>query len=126
PIVGGIYALAGNAPSTDTLASYPYSTPGALNDVTSGSNGTCASAYFCTGLSGYDGPTGLGTPNGVAAFTRPPPSATVPGAPTNVTAVAGNGQATVSWTPPSSNGGSAINSYTATALPGGATSTVSG
>ena len=27
-----------------------------------------AAAYLCTGGAGYDGPTGLGTPNGVAAF----------------------------------------------------------
>ncbi|MGH2895645.1 MAG: fibronectin type III domain-containing protein, partial [Solirubrobacteraceae bacterium] len=39
--------------------------------------------------------------------------ATVPGAPTNVTATAGDGNATVSWTAPS-NGGSPITSYTVT------------
>lgn len=48
---------------------------------------------------------------------------TVPGPPQNVTAVAGNGQGTISWQPPSSTGGSAITSYTATASPGGATCT---
>ncbi|MEI9929039.1 MAG: S8 family serine peptidase [Rhizomicrobium sp.] len=40
----------------------------ALFDVTSGSNGTCKKAYYCTGEVGYDGPTGLGTPNGTTAF----------------------------------------------------------
>ena len=39
---------------------------------------------------------------------------TVPGAPTGVTATAGNGSATVSWTAPSDNGGSTITSYTVT------------
>jgi hypothetical protein len=39
-----------------------------LFDVTSGSNGACGT-YLCTAVSGFDGPTGLGTPNGVAAFT---------------------------------------------------------
>ena len=39
--------------------------------------------------------------------------ATPPGAPTNVSAVAGNGQATVSWTAPP-NGGGPITSYTIT------------
>jgi hypothetical protein len=48
-----------------------------------------------------------------------PPVPTAPGAPTSVAAVAGNEQATVSWTAPSSNGGSAITSYSATASPGG-------
>jgi hypothetical protein len=37
-------------------------------DVTSGSNDACSPAYLCTGEPGYDGPTGLGTPNGVAPF----------------------------------------------------------
>lgn len=49
--------------------------------------------------------------------------ATVPDAPGGVTAVAGDGKATVSWTAPSSDGGSAITSYTVTATPGGATCT---
>ena len=40
----------------------------ALNDVTSGSNGSCSGSYLCTGKAGYDGPTGLGTPNGTGAF----------------------------------------------------------
>ena len=49
---------------------------------------------------------------------------TVPGAPTAVVAVAGNASAAVSWTAPSSNGGSAITGYTVTSSPGGLTSTV--
>jgi hypothetical protein len=40
--------------------------------------------------------------------------ATVPGAPTAVSAVAGNALATVSFTPPANNGGAAISSYTVT------------
>jgi hypothetical protein len=50
------------------------------------------------------------------------PSA-APGAPTGVAASAGNAQAMVSFTPPSSTGGSAITGYTVTASPGGATGT---
>jgi hypothetical protein len=46
-------------------------------------------------------------------------SATVPGAPTSVSATAGNATATVSFSAPSSNGGAAITSYTATSSPGG-------
>lgn len=53
-------------------------------------------------------------------------TATAPGAPTNVTAVAGNAEATVSFDPPASDGGSAITSYTVTASPGGQTATGSG
>jgi hypothetical protein len=47
----------------------------------------------------------------------------VPNAPTAVTSSPGNGKATVSWTPPTPNGGTAITSYTATASPGGAFAT---
>jgi photosystem II stability/assembly factor-like uncharacterized protein len=46
---------------------------------------------------------------------------TVPGAPTGVTAVAGNAQAILSFTAPASDGGSQITSYTVTSNPGGIT-----
>jgi hypothetical protein len=69
PIIAGVYALAGAPGSGDQPASYPYSHTGNLNDVTSGANGSCSSSYLCTAKAGYDGPTGLGTPNGTAAFT---------------------------------------------------------
>jgi len=48
-------------------------------------------------------------------------SPAVPGAPTSVSAVGGNGAATVSFAAPASNGGVAITSYTATSSPGGLT-----
>ncbi|MFF5013975.1 peptidase S8 [Streptomyces sp. NPDC001165] len=71
PIIAGVYALAGTPGSSDYPAAYPYAAAGtsALNDVTSGNNGTCATSYFCTAKSGYDGPTGWGTPQGTDAFT---------------------------------------------------------
>jgi len=49
--------------------------------------------------------------------------ATVPGAPTIGTATAGNAQATVTFTPPGSDGGSAIDYYQATSTPGGISGT---
>ena len=52
-------------------------------------------------------------------------SGSVPGAPTIGTATAGDGQASVSFTQPASNGGSAITSYTATSSPGSFTGTLS-
>ncbi|WP_333777950.1 putative Ig domain-containing protein [Streptomyces sp. IBSBF 3136] len=69
PIVAGVYALAGTPGSTDYPAKYPYAHTGNLYDVTSGSNGSCSTSYFCTAGTGYDGPTGWGTPNGTTAFT---------------------------------------------------------
>ena len=66
PIVAGVYALAGNG-ATASNGSFPYSHTSSLNDVTSGSNGSCGNV-LCNAAAGWDGPTGLGTPNGTGAF----------------------------------------------------------
>ncbi|WP_035797341.1 S53 family peptidase [Kitasatospora mediocidica] len=68
PIIASVYADAGTPGSGDYPAKYPYQHTTALNDVTSGNNGSCSPSYLCTAGTGYDGPTGLGTPNGTAAF----------------------------------------------------------
>jgi hypothetical protein len=65
PLVAGIYGAHGG---TANYGADPYSHVSSLNDVTSGSNGSCGGTYLCTGASGYDGPTGLGTPIGTTAF----------------------------------------------------------
>jgi hypothetical protein len=65
PLIAGIYGVNGGAVN---YGSDPYNNTGALFDVTSGSNGSCGGSYLCTGMPGYDGPSGLGTPNGTAAF----------------------------------------------------------
>jgi subtilase family serine protease len=67
PLIASVYALAGNASSV-TYGSFPYSHTSALNDVLAGSNGSCSGSYLCTAGAGFDGPTGLGTPNGTGAF----------------------------------------------------------
>ncbi len=69
PIVASVYALAGNTAIINN-GSYPYSHTGSLNDVTanSGKQVSCTPSYLCNAGAGYDGPTGLGTPNGTAAF----------------------------------------------------------
>src|SRR5262249_31922413 len=90
PIIASVYALAGAPPSGTYPNSFPYQ-PGALaglNDVTSGSNGSCGGEYLCTAKPGYDGPTGLGTPNGVRAFAPAAPYGTVAGTVTDT----GNGR----------------------------------
>jgi subtilase family serine protease len=72
PIIGAVYALSGN--TTAVPAALAYSHTVSLFDVTSGSNGRCVRgkntsvAYLCTAGVGFDGPTGLGTPNGTGAF----------------------------------------------------------
>jgi subtilase family serine protease len=67
PIIASTYALAGNGANTID-GSYPYSHKSSLFDVTSGSNGSCNPSYLCTAKTGYDGPTGNGTPKGTGAF----------------------------------------------------------
>jgi len=70
PLVSGMIALAGNATSLGT-ANYIYDHRARLRDVIGGSNAIfldCAGNYLCTALRGYDGPTGLGTPEGVSAL----------------------------------------------------------
>ncbi|GHB59245.1 hypothetical protein GCM10010347_31490 [Streptomyces cirratus] len=69
PIIASVYALAGTPAAGSYPSSYPYARTASLNDVTSGANGSCSGSYLCTAKAGYDGPTGLGTPNGTAAFT---------------------------------------------------------
>ncbi|HEY3502366.1 MAG TPA: S53 family peptidase [Actinocatenispora sp.] len=66
PVIGAVFGLAGNANSIDN--NYPYAHASALFDVTGGSNGSCPTSQWCTARSGWDGPTGLGTPNGTGAF----------------------------------------------------------
>jgi subtilase family serine protease len=66
PIIGSVYALSGN--TAGYPASYTWAHASGLFDVTSGSNGTCSPAIWCNATTGWDGPTGLGTPNGTSAF----------------------------------------------------------
>jgi subtilase family serine protease len=66
PIIGAVYALGGNL--SGYPASYTWSHSSGLFDVTSGSNGSCSPTVWCHAGAGWDGPTGLGTPNGTTAF----------------------------------------------------------
>jgi len=67
PIIASVYALAGGEPAGSSAAGYAYSHASSLNDVTQGSNGSCGPRLCDAGI-GWDGPTGLGTPNGTGAF----------------------------------------------------------
>lgn len=66
PIIAAVYALSGN--TAGVPASYTWAHAANLYDVTSGTNGNCTTAVWCTSGAGWDGPTGLGTPNGTGAF----------------------------------------------------------
>ena len=91
PIIAATFALAGGAHEVRYPAATLYSHLGSssLYDVTSGGNGQCDDVYtagcsgsmeplsstdcgagvlICNAAAGYDGPTGVGTPSGIAAF----------------------------------------------------------
>jgi hypothetical protein len=89
PIVASMFALAGGSDGVEYPAKTLYSHLGssALYDVTEGGNGSCDDDYagsckgslsspldcgegklICNAGPGYDGPTGVGAPNGIAAF----------------------------------------------------------
>ena len=67
PIVAGAIALAGNGASVLLDAGHIYAHAAALNPVTAGSNGACAT-YLCVAASGYSAPAGNGSPNGAGAL----------------------------------------------------------
>ena len=116
PIIASIFAMATPAAASAYPAKYLYQDTADLYDVVGGSNNiwsNCSVSYYCTGLAGYDGPTGLGTPHGTAAF-----GPRLPGAPTHALADAGNREVAVSWTAPADDGGSTVTGYTVTSSPG--------
>jgi hypothetical protein len=94
-----------------------------------GANGTSAVVTGLTDGTAYTftvtatNLVGTGSPSVASTPVTP---AAAPGAPTGVGAVPGDGQATVSWVAPASNGGSAITGYTVTSSPGGLTASTAG
>jgi subtilase family serine protease len=74
PIIASVFALAG--PETPGYFRSPllYKRASMLNDIVAGRNyfGPCTPDYSCHAVAGYDGPTGLGTPNGIGAFNPKP------------------------------------------------------
>lgn len=66
PIIASVYALSGN--TTGYANAIPYSHTANLFDVTGGSNGSCPTTQWCNARAGWDGPTGLGSPNGTGGF----------------------------------------------------------
>ena len=75
PIVAGIYGLTGATSGYPAARLYDPASAASLFDVTSGSNGRCvrgkstSGANLCTAVKGWDGPTGVGTPKGLGAFS---------------------------------------------------------
>jgi subtilase family serine protease len=68
PIIASVYALAGVPGATAFPAADPYAHRTGFFDVKVGRNGTCVIVLLCHAGAGWDGPTGLGTPNGTSGF----------------------------------------------------------
>jgi hypothetical protein len=66
PMLAAMFALAGNAGNTPADDIYTHT--GNFFDITSGNDGSCSPSYLCTAQAGYDGPTGIGTPDGIAGL----------------------------------------------------------
>jgi hypothetical protein len=72
PIIAAEFALAGGAHGVSYPAATVYSHAGeaaSLYDVVSGANGKCAGSSACQAEVGFDGPSGVGSPIGLGAFT---------------------------------------------------------
>jgi hypothetical protein len=125
PMVAAMYALGGNAGSTPADDIYTHTSN--FYDVTSGNNGSCSPSYLCTAGTGYDGPTGIGTPNGIAGLETGTSSGgntvsvTNPGSQTGTVGTAVSLQITAS----DSASGQSL-SYSATGLPAGLSISSSG
>jgi subtilase family protein len=96
PLIASVFALAGGAKGAPyparTLYQNVLAAPGAVHDVTAGSNGECTFGFqgksglasctpteesascsakrICLAAVGFDGPSGLGTPDGLGGFER--------------------------------------------------------
>jgi hypothetical protein len=136
PVVASVFALAGGAHGVAYPASTLYendaSGAAALHDVTAGSNGecrkrvneetgeakctaeeearSCAGQAICLARSGYDGPSGVGSPNGIGAFQLASEQTSQPSA--------SPGESTAAAPSPSGSSAPGSSSGAATSTPG--------
>jgi len=68
PFIAGVVGLAGNGRTMSP--GFEYHHAGDFFDAVGGSNGYCGSLhdYLCNGVKGYDGPSGLGSPDGAGGL----------------------------------------------------------
>ncbi len=121
PIIAATYALAGGAHGVEYPAETLYSHAGSadLHDILSGSNWgcrklgssgnpecstaeyerNCSHQLICNAGAGYDGPTGVGSPHGIAAFLPGGgPAPVVTSVTPDEGAISGGGEVTIAGT----------------------------
>jgi hypothetical protein len=122
PFVAGVYALTGHGKAGPAFA---YQSASSFFDVTSGSNGSCG-APLCTSRAGWDGPTGVGTPNGalLAGGTTPTNDFSISASPASRSIAAG-GSTTFTVATAVTAGSAQTVSLSASGLPSGASASFS-
>jgi hypothetical protein len=120
PIVTSLIAISGNDSNPYAFYANNNSNQSLAFDVTSGTTIGCDGTILCTAGDGWDGPTGIGTPNTPELFgTSPPaPLALTPVSGATGTAEQGTPMSGSAFTP---SGGSGQYRWSATGLPAGVT-----
>lgn len=120
------FTLVGTGSAAGSIASVSSSTGSSVNVNITGISGSGTLKINLNGGTNIVDGVGNSAPAFTAGSTHTVNVLTAPGAPTIGTATAGDAQASVTFSAPGSNGGSAITTYTATASPGGATGSCAG
>ena len=131
-VVGTVYpgyafAASGTTPINFTLASgtLPPGLTLASNGVLAGTPAAAGTYTFTVKASNGVNPDAVTSPITITSTATPrPPIVEAPGLVSGVSAVAGEGQATVSWSAPWYPGSDPVSRYVVTATPGGQTCTV--
>ena len=120
------FTLVGTGGATGSIASVSASSGSAVDVTIASISGTGTLKINLNGSTNVIDNAGNSIASYSSGSTHTVAIPTAPSVPTIGAATAGDGQATVTFTAPSSNGGSPISIYTATANPGGATGSCPG
>ena len=103
PVIAAALGLAGGGGGTAPRLLYEraHTDPGAFHDIVTGATVGCVGKQpICAARRGYDGPTGLGTPNGLAAFFPPGGAVNQRDPHIGISAPGGHIQTNPRWTAP--------------------------